>query len=123
MGARTRDALCLPLLEEAGIDALFATDDGSFGKKGLVTGILSELLDAQNLDYVAACGPNAMMAAVQKTVAGKCSGEVSLEERMACGIGACFGCVATLRGEGDSLYRPTVCRKGPVFPIEKVLFA
>lgn len=128
MGARNKDSLCIPLIDEAGIEAAFATDDGSFGRSGLVTEMLEDLLSgggvkAQKPDYIACCGPTPMMNAVQR-VAAKfgVNGEASLEERMACGIGACFGCVATLENGNGTISRVTTCRNGPVLPLERVKF-
>lgn len=128
MGARNKDSLCIPLIENAGIDADYATDDGSFGRGGLVTEMLSELLstngtDEKSTDYIACCGPTPMMAAVQRVARQfGVRGEASLEERMACGIGACFGCVATIENENGSISRETTCRSGPVLPMDKIRF-
>ncbi len=128
MGARNFDSLCIPLLQDAAIDAKFATDDGSHGHAGLVTELLTDVIsekrsNSPKTDYIACCGPTPMMAAVQR-VALKLGlrGEASLEERMACGIGACFGCVATIENDDGSISRVTTCRSGPVLPIEKIRF-
>ncbi len=93
-----------------------ATDDGSLGHHGLVTDLLPRHLPS--VRQVFACGPTAMMAAAaalcrQSGVA--CA--VSLEARMACGLGACLGC--TVRGRDRYLH---VCKEGPVFPAEEVLW-
>jgi len=140
MGARAKDGLCIPLFEEARIDAEYATEDGSFGHNGLVTDLLrqrftassaeqsdaqaesSDSAQSQGFDYIACCGPTAMMAEVQHIVEGRCKAEASLEERMACGIGACFGCVQTIREDDGTIARATTCRDGPVFPLDKVVF-
>ncbi len=98
-----------------------ATEDGGIGHRGLVTDIFIEYLKERRPDIVFACGPWPML----KEVATLCKDksidcQVSLEERMACGIGACFGCsVATKDGDGDVRYS-RVCKDGPVFWAEEV---
>ncbi|MDR1364708.1 MAG: dihydroorotate dehydrogenase electron transfer subunit [Oscillospiraceae bacterium] len=81
-----------------------ATQDGSFGNKGFVT----ELLNNLNNIYYFACGPMSMMNAVRKIFGT--NGQVSLEERMACGFGACMGC--TLKTKSGN---KRICLEGPVF--------
>ena len=70
-----------------------------------------------------ACGPTAMLAKVQQWAAQNgAEGYVSLEERMACGIGACSGCGFPMRkADGGVLYKK-VCVDGPVFPMGEVIF-
>ncbi len=89
-----------------------ATEDGSFGIRGLVTGLLEQRLRAALKPVrIAACGPHAMLAAVAKLAAQyRVPAEVSLEEVMACGLGVCNGCVVTVRGSYQR-----VCKDGPVF--------
>lgn len=95
--------------------ALLATEDGSQGHKGLVTDLLAGRLD--QCDAVLACGPLPMLRAV----AGLCAEsdaacQVSLEAPMACGVGACLGCVLP-RSQGGYL---RVCQEGPVVPAAEV---
>ncbi len=87
-----------------------STDDGSFGRAGLVTELLEEELAAAPR-AVYACGPPAMLAAVRAAAARHgVPAQIALEAPMACGFGACYGCVvATVDG-----YR-RVCLDGPVF--------
>ncbi len=142
MGARTLQGLCLPLFERYGIEPVCATDDGTFGEKGLVTDLLVERMklcsesaegfesgDSEDStetiktpDYVAACGPTSMMAAVQKICAGRAVGEASLEERMACGIGACMGCVARIKDDDGIARYAAICNHGPVVRLDRVEF-
>ena len=102
--------------------AHFTTDDGSYGIHGTVTGPLEKLLEKGGYDAVFACGPRAMLSAV----ASICSKhgmpcQVSLEERMACGVGACVVCAcATRSGGAEGMSR--VCRDGPVFDAETVVW-
>lgn len=94
-----------------------ATEDGSFGVCGLVTGLLEKRLqEAKTKIRVAACGPRGMLAAVARLAAAHGSrAEVSLEEVMACGLGVCNGCAVKTTGG----FRP-VCADGPVFPAEEI---
>ncbi|MCR5321971.1 MAG: dihydroorotate dehydrogenase electron transfer subunit [Lachnospiraceae bacterium] len=83
-----------------------ATVDGSLGRKGFVTNWIEDLDD---ISHYYACGPIPMLKALKNTISGV-SGELSLEERMGCGFGACVGCsVMTAKGPKK------VCSDGPVF--------
>lgn len=89
-----------------------ATENGSTGHKGYVT----DLFDPEKYDLVYSCGPIAMMNKVIKMCRGKVPVYVSMESRMACGIGACLGCtIETIRG------MERVCKEGPVFKGEEVI--
>ncbi|MDO4467215.1 MAG: dihydroorotate dehydrogenase electron transfer subunit [Bacillota bacterium] len=95
-----------------GCNVYIATMDGSYGSKGTV---INAIEDNQVVtDFVCSCGPLPMLKAVQDVFE---SGYISLEARMACGMGACMGCVVKDQ-EGHSL---RVCKDGPVFPIGKVV--
>lgn len=86
-----------------GVETLITTEDGSMGLKGFVTGALPG-----DYSYYYACGPLPMLKAVWR--ACNTGGQLSLEERMGCGFGACMGCsIQTLSGP------KRVCREGPVF--------
>ena len=103
-------------------DVIICTDDGSVGEKGIVTAPLTRELDKGDAGAVFACGPLRMLGAVAD-LANRygvfC--EVSLEERMGCGVGACVGCVARINRNGEEkLLR--VCKDGPVFNAKEVLF-
>ncbi|OQY20138.1 MAG: dihydroorotate dehydrogenase electron transfer subunit [Desulfobacteraceae bacterium 4572_35.1] len=121
MGGRSRDdILCISEFERLGVDVNIATEDGSLGETGLVTAVLErELLNFPQAG-VYACGPMPMLSAVQAIC---CSAhvllQVSLEALMACGIGACLGCVVPGREHSDDTpqYLCT-CRQGPVFAAE-----
>jgi dihydroorotate dehydrogenase electron transfer subunit len=94
----------------AGPDVELATDDGSTGHHGLVTDLLSAALDDQAVVY--ACGPPAMLEEVRRICSERSvPAQLALEEAMACGFGACFGCVVRTR----SGYR-RICVDGPVLP-------
>ena len=104
-----------------GIDTIVCTDDGSVGNKGTIAEPLRAELAKGDVEAVFACGPKPMLAAVisaAKEYGVFC--EVSLEERMGCGVGACVGCVARINRNGEEkLLR--VCKDGPVFNAEEVI--
>jgi NAD(P)H-flavin reductase len=88
-----------------------ATDDGSAGHHGLVTDLLAAELDAEPHTTVYACGPPAMLEAVRALCAARgAAAQLALEAGMACGFGACFGCVVPTRGGGYL----RLCVEGPV---------
>ena len=95
-----------------------ATDDGSAGERGFVTGPVKRLLAAESFDLVFTCGPEAMQRAIvaQASDAGVAC-QVSLERLMACGIGACLSCVVTTT---EGLKR--ACVDGPVFAAGEVVW-
>ena len=93
------------------------TDDGSYGTKGFTTTLLPDVLEKEKPAGVVTCGPTIMMKGIAELV--RASGlpcEVSLEKRMACGIGVCLGCTF----ETTAGTRKKVCVDGPVFPAEEV---
>lgn len=98
-----------------------ATEDGSAGTKGNVMNVI----EAQGLeaDVIFACGPLPMLRAVKKYAAEKgTEAYISLEERMACGVGACLGCVVRTR-EADRhshVNNARICTDGPVYAAEDV---
>ena len=106
-------------IEKMGVDYLIATADGSAGFKGLVTELMYMKVKPSKIDYIYTCGPEAMMAAVQAFAKKHgIPGEVSLEEYMACGVGACLGCARKLKAEDDNYVK--VCKDGPVFNMDEL---
>ena len=106
----------------AGAEVILCTDDGSAGIHGFVTQPLKELAEKGGISAVYACGPMPMLkgvAAICKENGIFC--EISLEERMACGIGACLGCACRTK-RNDEEYFAHVCKDGPVFNAEEVLW-
>lgn len=103
------------------------TDDGSIGERGLVTemlerGILEGCVPREGAQ-VYACGPAGMLRAVAAIAArNELPCEVSLEERMACGIGACYGCTVTVSLPDGSPRKLRVCREGPVFQARDIVW-
>lgn len=118
-GGRTKtDLLGLERWKEVDIEIFPATEDGSLGLKGYVTDLFLERNSKKKFDYLFSCGPVPMLKTVQK-IAGKINvpGQLSLEAHMACGVGACLGCVCnTVAG-----YQ-RVCVDGPVFALNEVIF-
>jgi dihydroorotate dehydrogenase electron transfer subunit len=114
LGARSGDDLMqLPDFRQRGTVHV-TTEDGSLGEKGYVTD--HSVLHGKIFDRIYACGPKPMMVAVARYAASRgipC--EVSLENRMACGIGACLCCVEKTK-EGHKC----VCTDGPVFDINEL---
>lgn len=115
-----RDASSVILWEDfavAGAEVRIATDDGSAGRHGLVTQAVGDLTP----DVLYACGPLPMLKAVARLAdARQIPCYVSLEERMACGVGACLGCACTLLDEKGRPYQGSVCKNGPVFDYRRV---
>lgn len=98
-----------------------STDDGSYGKKGLVTDPLEEYLKTQAPDILYTCGPTPMIKKVMSLSQAygiRC--QVSLEQRMGCGIGACLVCACKTK-HGDAWEYSHVCKDGPVFWAEDVI--
>ena len=123
MGGRTRDdILAVTEFERLGVETYVSTDDGSLGEAGLVTQVLERKLDDYPAADVFACGPMPMIEAVQRICSARgVSLQVSLEALMACGIGACLGCV--VKGVGHSEETPRYlcsCKEGPVFRAEQL---
>ena len=114
-GARTKDDLFLDHVDLRGDGVSLATDDGSYGFEGNVVALAEAELEKEGADAVFSCGPTVMMKAVQ-ALADRHGIDhyASLENRMACALGACRACVVPTRLGGASPYR-TVCHDGPVF--------
>jgi len=108
-------------LRSMGIEVFTATEDGSLGFHGFVTDLLVKVLERRRLKDVTlfACGPKEMLKSLaQIALEKKLKAEASLEEFMACGVGACLGCAVKLQ---DGEYR-MVCKDGPVFRLNEVVF-
>lgn len=120
-GARgINDLLMVNELQQLSCKLMVCTEDCSFGGGGKATDILTSFLSASAgvSHTIYACGPKPMLSAVSEIATdNRINGFVSLEENMACGFGACQGCVVrTVRG-----YK-RVCKEGPVFPIKDIVW-
>ena len=111
-----KELLGLREFREMGIRVRTATEDGSFGRQGLVTELLAGM-SAKGLDRatIYTCGPQGMLRAVASwAVVRNVPCQVSLEARMACGMGACLGCSVARHTDNGRSYAK-VCQDGPVF--------
>ncbi len=107
---------------QVGIDVEIATDDGSAGYRGFVTELLARRLkQGERPARIVGCGPFPMLAALARLVGPfEIPCEVSLENHMACGFGACFSCVAPIRQPDGAIDLRRVCMEGPVFSASTV---
>ncbi|SCM79930.1 Dihydroorotate dehydrogenase B (NAD(+)), electron transfer subunit [uncultured Sporomusa sp.] len=118
MGGRNEQELFWPNMY-AGVcpNIHITTDDGSIGYRGFTIDVLPGLLEKEKFDVIYACGPHVMLQGVAAIAAKyKIPCQVSLEEYMACGVGACLSCTCA----GTSGKRHKVCTDGPVFWAEEV---
>jgi dihydroorotate dehydrogenase electron transfer subunit len=142
-GAKTKDGLpfkrqldkisqqlefSLPEFARYGVKSLVATDDGSAGFAGLVTDCLSEWLGKCDLDskstVIYTCGPEVMLARMAEIAKERnIDCQVSMERRMACGIGICQSCAVECKTDepGESVYK-MCCTDGPVFDSAEVVW-
>ena len=119
IGAKTkRQILCAPEFKRLGCVLKLATDDGSVGFKGRVTDLLKIVLEQVKPGKLFSCGPRPMLKAVSEIAQeNKIPAQLSLEEHLACGIGACLGCVVSTKGG----YK-RVCKDGPIFFSEELIW-
>ncbi|MBR6408151.1 MAG: dihydroorotate dehydrogenase electron transfer subunit [Clostridia bacterium] len=116
LGFRSADAMILQNDFEKNCETVITTDDGSAGICGFVTQPLEEMLRSGRADVVLSCGPTPML----RNVAGLCKKygtpcQVSMEQRMACGVGACLVCACKTKSGMRH-----VCKNGPVFDAAEV---
>jgi dihydroorotate dehydrogenase electron transfer subunit len=124
IGGKTKeDVLCVTEFDRLGVETYVATDDGTLGASGLVTEVLERhLAEGNGTKSIFACGPMPMLravAAIAERTRIPC--QVSLEAYMACGMGACLGCV--VKGSEHDEFRPDyrcVCKDGPVFDFQEL---
>ena len=118
-GAKTSTQLCPSHLLPKGVKCFTATEDGSAGTRGMITDLLPKYLSWA--DQVFACGPGAMyrtIASQNRKLFRPKQVQVSLEVRMACGLGMCYGCtVKTKQGLKQ------VCQDGPVFNLDDIVWS
>jgi dihydroorotate dehydrogenase electron transfer subunit len=122
LGCKNKEELLyVENLKSMGINLVIATDDGSAGRKGLITEVFFKEMKKRNHVHkrlaVYSCGPQMMlkrMSEISKKLNLCC--QISLETHMACGMGACWGCVVKLK---DGNYK-RVCVDGPVFDAREV---
>jgi dihydroorotate dehydrogenase electron transfer subunit len=115
LGGKTKEAV--DVYKGMFSDISYATDDGSYGFHGFVTELLEMKIKEKKPVFIYSCGPAAMMkkvSSISEKYGIEC--QVSLEEKMACGIGACYGCVVELANGNMA----RICREGPVFKSTEV---
>ena len=109
-------------LEDAPCEVRVSTDDGTLGRHAKVTLLLQEAIEQEPPDLVMACGPLPMLRTLQNmTMRQRIACQLSLEEYMACGLGACLACSCKARVCHGTEYR-RVCVDGPVFDAREVCF-
>lgn len=118
LGARTaKDLLMIDEFRQAG-RVFVTTEDGSEGEKGFVTN--HSILSKEKFDMISTCGPKPMMMAVARYAkAADMECEVSLENKMACGLGACLCCVEKTQDKGNVC----ICTEGPVINSKRLEWA
>ena len=107
---------CEKEFEEIGLNKLVVTtDDGSYKEKGYAIDFMKKDIEEHKVDMIFACGPLPMLKAVRAyAIENNIPCQISLEERMGCGIGACLGCAVKVISGEEPRYGH-VCKEGPVF--------
>ena len=123
LGFRNKDLVVLENeFKQVSNQLTITTDDGSYVQKGFAIDFLKKDIEAGKIDSIYACGPLPMLRAVRELALEKnipC--QISLEERMACGLGVCLGCaVKTAKSPKDAPEYWHVCKAGPVFQAKDV---
>ncbi len=116
------NAILIGEFASAGCRVQVATDDGTMGHHGFVTDLVKMALAENDVDTVYICGPRPMLRAVATLCEERgvhC--QVSLEERMACGIGACLVCACKTIRDGREVHTH-VCKDGPVYDSKEVVW-
>jgi len=127
-GGRTKDdLLALDRFEALGVEVCVATNDGSAGTQGFVTGPLDEALEALRAQDEAfelfTCGPDGLLKAVaDRALAAGMPGWISMDRHMICGVGACYACVQRIRRADGSEFNARCCVNGPVFNAKEIVW-
>lgn len=117
-----RDELFLTAELKQNGTVYIATEDGSVGTKGNVMDVIKE--NDLSADLIYACGPTPMLRAIKQYAEDKqIPAWISMEERMACGVGACLGCVCKTKevDEHSQVHNKRICKDGPVFLAQEVV--
>lgn len=114
---------CEKEFEEIGLNKLVVTtDDGSYKEKGFAIDFMKKDIEENKVDMIFACGPLPMLRAIrQYAIDNNIPCQISLEERMGCGIGACLGCAVKVISGKEPRFGH-VCKEGPVFNAKDVEF-
>ena len=123
LGFRNKDFVMLEKeFEEATDNLTITTDDGTYKEKGFAIDYLIKDMESEKYECIYACGPLPMLKAIQKYAnENNINCQISLEEKMACGLGVCLGCaVKTAKSPKDAPEYWHVCKGGPVFQAKDV---
>ncbi|AOT71363.1 dihydroorotate dehydrogenase electron transfer subunit [Geosporobacter ferrireducens] len=118
-----RDPYLIEDFQRFGKEVLVAVDEGDKGYRGYVTDLLEKEIEKEQPDLIYACGPEVMLKKVQ--LLGKqyqLETQLALEERMACGVGACLVCSCKVKAEENGWHFVRTCKEGPVFSGKEVIF-
>ncbi len=126
-GATDADILCVEEFEAIGWDVRVTTVDGSLGMKGMVTASMDEWFSGDGAEFTPeffACGPNAMLQAVNDRAQPRgWKAWISMDRNMCCGVGACLTCVQKVVAEdGEDWAWARVCTEGPVFECREIVW-
>jgi dihydroorotate dehydrogenase electron transfer subunit len=123
-GETKEDILCVKDFEKIGAKVVISTEDGSLGTQGMVTDMFLNFLKTSSPSEthnrkLFACGPSPMLQIISEiAISQDITCQISLESRMACGVGACLGCSVPTRINkvgGNEIFYQRVCKEGPVF--------
>lgn len=139
-GKEEKDILCIEEFRSLGVEIEISTEDGSLGKKDMATGLFRDLIEKEDRNFlkditIYACGPNSMLQNIADlALKNSLNCQVSMEARMACGIGSCLGCVVKTKdkeSEGHSQENSNgtkmfsyerVCKEGPIFDVKNLIW-
>lgn len=110
----TGEIFCEQQFRQLDLQLIITTEDGSCGVKGFVTDALKET----ECSYVFACGPEPMLRSIDEMLPADIPGQLSFEERMGCGFGACMGCSCKTKYGNKR-----ICKEGPVLKREEVIWS
>lgn len=122
IGAKTKDLiLCKDFPAN---QVMVSTDDGTYGYNCYVTDLMKTALEAEQFDQIYVAGPREMEARAKEIAKEHDTpGQVTTEETIACGIGACYGCAIPIRADNELGFTyKKVCKDGPVFKLDEVIF-
>jgi dihydroorotate dehydrogenase electron transfer subunit len=124
-GKSSDDILCVKDFEAVGARVQITTEDGSLGRRGLITDLLGPFLSSPQASpaTIFTCGPPGMLSAVARLAEKhNIPCQTSVEANMACGFGACMGCAIEARSNGSGPAYKLVCKDGPVFDSRQLVW-
>lgn len=127
-GRKAGDILCVEEFEKLGWRVIITTEDGTLGRKGIVTDALDEWIHGRGADSATpeffVCGPAGMLEAVaRRALSAGWTAWISVDNNMGCGVGACLTCVLKVKADTDDGWTwARACREGPVFEAGEVVW-